>query len=331
VANSGNADNYNSMLTRVEISNYRSFLKADANLSPFTLVIGANGSGKSNFLRFFRDVNTRDSGGFRPQEGSHPNNAAMLMPHLDHIQEPTTATLERSDLKAIHLGAEGILHGGQQVEIFSLHPSAISASESVGVATPIAPTGAGVAALLDVLKTGAQEHIFDRIESDLRQFIPDVQKLSLAPEGPGKKSIQITLAGIKTPMPGKLLSDGTRILLALLAIIHQPTPPPLLLIEDLDHSLHPRLFEKMLDCLRDVCRERSVQVIATSHNPYLLDCFSENYDAVLVTRKVNGSSTISNFGEELRAYYANDPVPEMAPLSELYLRGYVGAADSPAL
>ena len=42
------------MLTKVEIKNYRSFVDAEAPLAPFTLVIGANGSGKSNFLKLFQ-------------------------------------------------------------------------------------------------------------------------------------------------------------------------------------------------------------------------------------------------------------------------------------
>ncbi|ELS01796.1 hypothetical protein Xen7305DRAFT_00015020 [Xenococcus sp. PCC 7305] len=41
------------MLSRIEVQNYRSLLDVKVNLSPFTLVIGANGSGKSNFLQLF--------------------------------------------------------------------------------------------------------------------------------------------------------------------------------------------------------------------------------------------------------------------------------------
>ena len=44
------------MLSRIEFKNYRSFLDVKVNLSPFTLVIGANGSGKSNFLRLFHTL-----------------------------------------------------------------------------------------------------------------------------------------------------------------------------------------------------------------------------------------------------------------------------------
>ncbi len=45
------------MITRVEIQNYRSFVDTAVDLKPFTLVIGPNGSGKTNFLRLFRDLN----------------------------------------------------------------------------------------------------------------------------------------------------------------------------------------------------------------------------------------------------------------------------------
>ncbi|MEM9275469.1 MAG: AAA family ATPase, partial [Cyanobacteria bacterium P01_F01_bin.143] len=44
------------MLSRIEFQNYRSFLDVKVNLSLFTLVVGANGSGKSNFLQFFAKV-----------------------------------------------------------------------------------------------------------------------------------------------------------------------------------------------------------------------------------------------------------------------------------
>ncbi len=44
------------MLTQVDIQNYRSIYQSSIALSPFTLLIGANGAGKSNFLRLLKDV-----------------------------------------------------------------------------------------------------------------------------------------------------------------------------------------------------------------------------------------------------------------------------------
>lgn len=42
------------MLTQIHITNCFSFVDAKAALSPFTLLIGANGAGKSNFLKVLR-------------------------------------------------------------------------------------------------------------------------------------------------------------------------------------------------------------------------------------------------------------------------------------
>ena len=86
------------MLTRVEIRNYRSFVGAEAVLKPFTLVIGANGAGKTNFLRFFRDVCAGSGGTFRSVDGAHPNFGNKLMPHLNHLDRPTTLQIERGEL-----------------------------------------------------------------------------------------------------------------------------------------------------------------------------------------------------------------------------------------
>ena len=44
-------------MNRIEIEGYKSFKKIDITLNPVNLLIGANGSGKSNFLSFFEMLN----------------------------------------------------------------------------------------------------------------------------------------------------------------------------------------------------------------------------------------------------------------------------------
>ena len=44
------------MITHVRIQNFRSFLDAGVELQPFSLIVGANGSGKSNLLKFFAAI-----------------------------------------------------------------------------------------------------------------------------------------------------------------------------------------------------------------------------------------------------------------------------------
>lgn len=68
------------------------------------------------------------------------------------------------------------------------------------------------------------------------------------------------------------LSGGTLLLLGLLTVILGPTPPKLLLIDDLDHGLHPLAQKAMLDVVgKLMIRFGDLQILATTHSPYLLD------------------------------------------------------------
>ncbi len=45
-------------ITNIAVSNFKSFKHLDLNLGRFNVVIGANASGKSNFVEIFRFLNT---------------------------------------------------------------------------------------------------------------------------------------------------------------------------------------------------------------------------------------------------------------------------------
>src|SRR5579871_4719442 len=44
------------VLQKIQIKNYRSIADASVELQPFTVLLGANGSGKSNLLRLLEDL-----------------------------------------------------------------------------------------------------------------------------------------------------------------------------------------------------------------------------------------------------------------------------------
>jgi energy-coupling factor transporter ATP-binding protein EcfA2 len=75
-------------------------------------------------------------------------------------------------------------------------------------------------------------------------------------------------------VPGDLLSEGTLTTLGLLAILHQPDCPRLLLLDDIDQGLHPDAQAKLVTALRRLLARRpDTQIVCTSHSPYLLDHF----------------------------------------------------------
>ena len=58
-------------------------------------------------------------------------------------------------------------------------------------------------------------------------------------------------------------------MLALLAAFHDPTPPPLTVVEEVDHGLHPYALDVLVDRMRQAS-ERT-QVIVASHSPTLVN------------------------------------------------------------
>jgi len=86
---------------------------------------------------------------------------------------------------------------------------------------------------------------------------------------------------------GSLLSTGTLRILAILALLNHPTPPPLIFIEEIENGLDPRSVHLIIGEIRDAVEEGKTQVIATTHSPYLLNLLNLS-EVVLVERDETG-------------------------------------------
>ena len=67
------------------------------------------------------------------------------------------------------------------------------------------------------------------------------------------------------------MSDGTLRFLAILTALLTRPPGSLLVIEEVDNGLHPSRASMLLGMLKTVGGSRNVDVLATTHNPALLD------------------------------------------------------------
>ena len=142
-------------------------------------------------------------------------------------------------------------------------------------------------------------------------------------EDVGKRAIQVEQAGLPEPVPLTELSDGTRLVLALLTLVNQETPPPVLLLEDIDRGLHPRLYEQLVTFLRTLAAEGRTQILATTHDPYLIDEFRDTPEAVVIVEKKDGASALSNLDERLKTMLEPGEELEM-PLGQVWFSGLVG-------
>lgn len=152
--------------------------------------------------------------------------------------------------------------------------------------------GNGAVRVLDSLKTGDREDLFDRIEHDFKRYIPEIEKLSFI-SGQSNKQLQVRERSITKPISVCELSDGTKLVLTILTIIHQENSPSFIGLEEIDRGLHPRLFQQIIELLFQITEEKDIQIVATTHNPYLVDEFHGREEAVVIVEKENGEMTFT--------------------------------------
>ena len=324
------------MITRIKIQNYRSFVDAEVKLRPFSLVVGANGSGKSNLLRFFHSM----SGSGQAIRYGHSQSgwsfSQKWVPHIDKSELPSYFEMEagKEILKMVPLpdGHSMLSHkpswADRPVDIYNLNPAAISGIEPILANARVKPDGAGTAQVLESLKSGDREDLFIKVEESFKRMVAEVEKLSLR-TFEGKKQIQVREKGLNALLPANELSEGTRLVLCILTILHQENPPPIILLEDIDRGLHPRLFEYVAPMMKDIAERHQVNILATTHNPYLVDCFQDDKEAVIIVEKKDGASTLSTLADRLKDLDYDKVDPDDMPLGNLWFSGLVGGVPRP--
>ena len=140
--------------------------------------------------------------------------------------------------------------------------------------------------LLDLRRLDA--NAFNGIVETMAFVLPyakDIQPTLTSSEIERKAWLQLSEDTFK--VPGWLLSTGTLRMLALLALLRHPTPPPLIVVEEIENGLDPRSIHLIVEEIRSAVLSGVTQVIVTTHSPYLLDLLTLEH-LVVVERDAEG-------------------------------------------
>jgi len=154
--------------------------------------------------------------------------------------------------------------------------------------------GSGLGSYLAHLKLSDEER-FNAVSQALHRIVPNVReiKFDLQPLSSGDSFGYHMLFDTNNAkaIPAEQMSEGTLLVLGLLAIINSVERPRTLLLDDIDRALHPRAQENLIAEIRRLqVLQSDVQIIATSHSPYLLDYLEP--DEVRITN-INDDGTVS--------------------------------------
>lgn len=149
---------------------------------------------------------------------------------------------------------------------------------------------------------------------NLKTFYEDAEDLDVIIEG---GSVQVFLQERNHSVPATRLSDGTLRWISLLAILLHPSPPPLVCIEEPELGLHPDMMPTLARLLRDASER--MQLIVTTHSDALVDALNETPEAIVVTEKVDGASTLKRLSREDLSIWL-----EKYTLGQLWRSGEIG-------
>jgi predicted ATPase len=112
---------------------------------------------------------------------------------------------------------------------------------------------------------------FTSLERDLAKCLPGLVEIQFGIVGGSSTSVVVRLVerGVIEPIDLADASFGTVRLLALLTALHDPEPPQLTIIEEIDHGLHPYALDVLVDRMR--AASARTQIIVASHSPTLVN------------------------------------------------------------
>jgi predicted ATPase len=110
------------------------------------------------------------------------------------------------------------------------------------------------------------------------------------------------------PIPAWMLSEGTRRITAILALLLHEPMPSLLCIEEIENGLDPWTVVEMIGQLRSAS-DRGAQILLTTHSPWLLD--HVEVSNVLSVNRNEGETNYRRFSdrEEVQAFLRLDVPP----------------------
>ena len=116
----------------------------------------------------------------------------------------------------------------------------------------------------------------ERFASILRRVaerIPGIDRIDTVRTEDNRLLLRFNDKGFEDPFYAQQMSDGTLKLFAYLIMLEDPTPPPLICIEEPENGLYHKLLEILAGEFRARAtgKEGAPQVFVTTHQPYFVD------------------------------------------------------------
>lgn len=287
------------MIASIAFRRFKALRNTQIALRPFNLVIGPNGSGKTSLIEAILRLRTLSWLGPGDPEAERSGEG----PEIEfHFSPPHDGMMVRlgcvSDtvcdwLQVEPAGAAGWAALREEIagaRCFAFEHEAMASPSPRDSGAELVKDGGNVAAVLARMRE-KQPDSFSQLTAELLRMMPEFTSLELVGHAQDQVGVGLRLAegGL---LAADELSQGMTFLMAILALAFEAAPPPVVCIEEVDRGIHPRTLREIRDALYRLSypesfgmKRRPVQVVATTHSPYLIDLFRDHPEEVVISQK----------------------------------------------
>jgi predicted ATPase len=305
------------MISKVSIRNFKCLRDVRTDLERFTVFVGPNASGKSSVLqgldwlcRTFRmdhpenlDEQLRqsmsrgaadqvefagESGGkwyrYRTRSPSTQASPGIHRAQWAGDGRGVAPTLDSDDWKPWKPEPKGSMPLPFSV-LLRLETSKLAlANPGAPDPTVMAPDGTGLHSALASMALNDPD-AWQQLQNELKRVIPTIRRLRHTKAAMNQPVALLFDTVSADSLPAHQVSEGTLLVLGLLAALYASGRPNLVLLDDLDRGLHPRAQKELISLLRGLLETNpDLQILATTHSPYMLDWMGANEVRMTILR-----------------------------------------------
>ena len=153
--------------------------------------------------------------------------------------------------------------------VSDFHISKARPEQEAGYAEHLSREGENLSLVIQYYYENHRE-IFDQIMGLLKHRIPGITRVESKTTEEGRVLLKFQDGAFEDPFLARYVSDGTIKMLAYLILLYDPSPHPLLCVEEPENQLYPKLLEELAEEFRDYAR-RGGQVFVSTHSPDFLN------------------------------------------------------------
>ncbi len=336
------------MIESVEFQNFKVLRNAKLPLSRFTLLVGPNGSGKTTAIQGLQGA--QNPGNFPLQKirtaGIQANATVRVVLHwgdplerfvtcggwspdgtggCEHSDEAGNPMRNREEYRKV-------VETLSSLRVYSLNAANIARAVQLQDKAEMRSDGGNLACVLDRLRDQHPER-FEAINEEIGRWIPEFDCILFDTPQAGQRAIAMRTRLGQHKISAQDISNGTLLALAILTLAYLPNPPKIVCLEEPGRGMHPRLLRDVKDAMYRLaypedCGEKRdpVQVIATTHSPYLLDLFRDHPEEIVIAEKLQDEQNVRF--ERLSDRKDLDEILEDSHLGDAWYSGILGGVPA---